>query len=259
MIAAVIPAKNESDTIGMVLEQLKCLPIDRIIPVLNGCTDETLEVLAHHPLRHRLDILQYAEPLGIDVPRAVGALYARRLGARAVLFIDGDMTGRLSGCCARLLAQVAAGYDLTLTNCYPYMGYRSHVAKQVLDQRERLNRVLGVFTQLGLATPSHGPHCVSRRLLDTVEAESLAVPPLMLAQAVQKGLRIKVAATLEADQWSSAQRGGRHNSMIAETIIGDCLQAEEYFRGQPMTRSDGHHRYLGYHRQRNLTAIASRP
>lgn len=127
--------------------------------------------------------------------------------ARAVLFIDGDMTGRLSGCCARLLSQVAAGHDLTLTNCYPYMGYRSHVAKQVLDQRERLNRVLGVFTQLGLATPSHGPHCVSRRLLETVEIESLAVPPLELAQAVEKGLRIKVAATLAADQWSSAQRG----------------------------------------------------
>ena len=44
----------------------------------------------------------------------------------------------------------------------------------------------------------------------------------------------------------------------AETIIGDCLQAEEYFRGQPMTRSDGHHCYLGYHRQRNLAAITDR-
>ena len=255
MRIAVIPAKNEGDTIGAVLDQLKCLPLERIIPVLNGCTDNTLEVLARHPLRHRLDILQYEEPLGIDVPRAVGALYARRLGARAVLFIDGDMTGQLSACCARLLAQVAAGYDLTLTNCYPYMGYRSHVAKQVLERRERLNRVLGVFQQLGLATPSHGPHCVSRRLLETVEPESLAVPPLMLAEAVQKGLRIKVAATLEADKWASAQRGGRHNGLIAETIIGDCLQAEQYFCGLPMTRCDGRHRYLGYHRQRKLSAI----
>ncbi len=257
MIAAVIPAKNEGDTIAAVLEQLKRLPIDRIIPVLNGCTDDTLEVLARHPLRHRLDILQYAEPLGIDVPRAVGALYARRIGARAVLFIDGDMTGQLSSCCARLLAQIRAGYDLTLTNCYPYMGYRSHVAKQVLDQRERLNRVLGVFTELGLATPSHGPHCVSRRLLETVDARSLAVPPLMLAQAVERGLRIKVAATLEADRWASAQRGGRHNSLIAETIIGDCLEAEQYFCHQPMTRSDGQRCYLGYHRQRNLAIIGS--
>ena len=255
MIAAVIPAKNEGETIAEVLEQLKRLPLDRIIAVLNGCTDDTLEVLARHPLRHRLDILQYAEPLGIDVPRAVGALYARRLGARAVLFIDGDMTGQLSGCCARLLAQIMNGYDLTLTNCYPYMGYRSCVAKQVLDQRERLNRVLGVFTQLGLATPSHGPHCVSRKLLETVDVKSLAVPPLMLAQAVEKGLRIKVAATLEADRWASAQRGTRHNSLIAETIIGDCLAAEQYFCHQPMTRSDGQRCYLGYHRQRNLAIL----
>ena len=42
MIAAVIPAKNEGETIAEVLEQLKRLPLDRIIAVLNGCTDDTL-------------------------------------------------------------------------------------------------------------------------------------------------------------------------------------------------------------------------
>ena len=96
---------------------------------------------------------------------------------------------------------------------------------------------------------------LSRKLLETVDVKSLAVPPLMLAQAVEKGLRIKVAATLEADRWASAQRGNRHNSLIAETIIGDCLAAEQYFCHQPMTRSDGQRCYLGYHRQRNLAIL----
>lgn len=256
MIAAVIPAKNEGDTIGAVLDNLKVLPIDCIIPVLNGCTDHTLLTLTRHPLRHKLSIIRYPQPLGIDVPRAIGAIYAKKLGAQAVLFIDGDMIGHLSPCCARLIDDILAGWDLTLTNCYPYAGYRSCIARQVLDRREHLNRLLGVFPKLGLATPSHGPHCVSKRLLGTVAAESFAIPPLMLAQAVKNNLRIKVAAALPADEWSSAQRGNRHNSLIAETIIGDCLQAEHDFLAQPLTRSDGHRCYLGYHPQRNFTAIA---
>lgn len=256
MITAVIPAKNEAENIKSVLETLHRLPINRFIVVLNGCTDDTLEVLCHWPQRFRVDILQYEQPLGIDVPRAVGARYARKIGARAVLFIDGDMTGELTDCCGRLLRAVAVyGYDLALTNCYPYMGYRSHVAKQVLDYRERLNRTLGVFTELGLATPSHGPHCVSARLLDAVEPHSLAIPPLMMAQAVERRMRLKVAASLEAERWSSAQRGDEHNDQIAQTIIGDCLQAEQYFRHQPMTRSDGGQPYMGYHSARRLDEI----
>ena len=184
MMTAVIPAQNEGQTIGRLLEELRRLPLNRLIVVLNGSTDNTLTVLGRSPLRPRLDVLQYEEALGIDVPRAVGARYARRLGARAVLFIDGDMTGELADCCGRLLRAVGVyGYDLALTNCYPYMGYRSHVAKQVLDYREQLNRSLGVFTELGLATPSHGPHCVSARLLNSVSPYSLAIPPLAMAEA----------------------------------------------------------------------------
>ena len=64
------------------------------------------------------------------------------LGAQAVLFVDGDFRGDFSSCLQDLLcAVVHKDCDLALTNCYPYIGYRSETAKAVLYYREQLNRI----------------------------------------------------------------------------------------------------------------------
>lgn len=253
MIAVVIPAKNEANNIGSTLDNLRYLPIDLIIPVLNGCTDHTKQILQKHGLNKKMRLLEFKEPLGIDVPRAVGAFYAYQLGARAVLFIDGDIQGDLSSNLCQLIKAVTnEGGDLALSNCYPYIGYRSMVAKEVVRYREQLNRTLGVFARLGLATPSHGPHCVSKQLLETIDIRSLAIPPMVLALAVEKGLSIQVATSLTDDLWHSQQRGDKHNGLIAETIIGDCIQARQYFLKQPIDRIDQGKAYLGYHKDRRI-------
>lgn len=256
MIMAVIPLMNEAENIASLLNFLATLPIDEIVPVLNGCTDESKEIITKHHYFSRCHLLEYTMALGIDVPRAIGAKYAQSKNARCVLFIDGDLKGQLWDCCYRLLKETANGNcDLALTNCYPYMGYRSKVAEEVLFYRERLNRTINVFTDLGLATPSHGPHCVSRRLLTTLPAECFAIPPLMMAQAVKAGLKIKVAAALDGQNWSSASRGDKHNQKIAETIIGDALQAENYFKHLPLSRKDNGKLYMGYHQRRRFDLI----
>ncbi len=216
MIAAVIPAYNEEDSIGHVLDALAHLfTLDTVIPVLNGCTDHTRQVVA-----------------------------------QAVLFVDGDFRGDFSSCLQDLLcAVVHKDCDLALTNCYPYIGYRSETAKAVLYYREQLNRKLGLFSSVGLATPSHGPHCVSRRLLETVGFDCLSTPPLMLAKAAESHLNIRVAARLDDTQWTSAQRGDLHNQKIADTIIGDCIAARQYFCHQPITREENGIVYLGYRKK----------
>ena len=253
MIVAVIPAKNEAENIRGTLNNLRNLPIDRIIPVLNGCTDDTKGVILNHPLNRKVLLLEYANPLGVDVPRVLGAKKAYEIGARAVLFLDGDMQGDLTIPLFKLIkAVVNEECDLALTNCYPYIGYRSAVAQKVLSYREQLNRTLNVFTKLGLATPSHGPHCVSKRLLETIDIDSLAIPPLAMAMAVEKRLNIRVATCLNDDQWASAQRGDKHNQLIADTIIGDCIQAMQYHLKQPMDRSADGQVYLGYHPWRHF-------
>lgn len=248
MIAAVIPAYNEEDSITAVLDNLaQLLALDVVIPVLNGCTDNTRAMVLHHPLASRVALMEYPLPLGIDVPRSWGARCALRLGASTVLFVDGDLQGEFSACLQDLICQVAyKNCDLALTNCYPYIGYRSETAKKVLRYREMLNRKLGLFSTIGLATPSHGPHCVSRRLLETIGTDCLSVPPMMLARAAEANLNIRVAACLSNQQWSSAQRGDVHNQKIADTIIGDCIAARQYFCRQPITREDNGTVYLGY-------------
>lgn len=248
MIAAVIPAYNEEKNIQSVLDNLAHLfSLDIIIPVLNGCSDNTRTVVLAHPLASRLALIEYPLPLGIDVPRSWGALCALKLGADAVLFVDGDLQGDFSACLQALICETLYhGCDLALTNCYPYVGFRSDTARNVLQYRETLNRKLGLFPAIGLATPSHGPHCVSRHLLCTIGTDCFAVPPLMLAKAARADLDIRVAARLSANQWKSAERGDIHNQKIADTIIGDCIEAMQYINGQPMTREKNGVQYLGY-------------
>ena len=73
MIAAVIPAYNEEDSIGHVLDALAHLfTLDTVIPVLNGCTDHTRQVVLQHALANRVALIEYPLPLGIDVPAQLG-------------------------------------------------------------------------------------------------------------------------------------------------------------------------------------------
>ncbi len=254
MIAAVIPAYNEEESIGQVLNNLAHLfTLDYVIPVLNGCSDGTRDIVLAHPLAARLALIEYPLPLGIDIPRCWGADCAFKLGADAVLFVDGDLQGDYSACLQSLICEVLyRGCDLALTNCYPYVGFRSETARSVLHYRERLNRKLKLFSSIGLATPAHGPHCVSRRLLTALGSDCLAVPPLMLAKAAEAKLKIRVAARLTSSQWSSAQRGDIHNQKIADTIIGDCIAALEYSSGQPITRKENGICYSGYRTPESL-------
>jgi hypothetical protein len=175
------------------------------------------------------------------------------MGADAVLFVDGDLQGNYTCCLEQLICETLHhNCDLALTNCYPYIGFRSDTARSVLHYREKLNRKLGIFSTIGLATPSHGPHCVSRRLLSTVGTACLSIPPLMLAKAAQAHLTIRVAARLSANQWKSAERGDIHNQKIADTIIGDCIEAMQYLNHEPRTREEKGVRYLGYRTPKQL-------
>ena len=248
MNAAVIPACNEEAGITNVLDNLARLnAVDVIIPVLNGCTDHTRQRALAHATASKLALIEYPLPLGIDVPRSWGAACALKLHADAGLFVDGALQGDFAGCLRELLQEVNQhDCDLALTNCYPYIGYRSETAKLVTRYREQLNRKLGLFPTIGLATPSHGPHCVSRRLLETVGTDCLSIPPLMLTKAAQAKLNIRVASRLTSTQWASRQRGDIHNQKIADTIIGDCIAARQYFCHQPITRIENGVQYLGY-------------
>ena len=125
-------------------------------------------------------IIEFREALGVDVPRALGAKYAYLWGAEIVVFIDGDMVGNIGAAVQNLILGIKGGTDLAMVNCYPYITHRVGVVEEMLDFRKLLNHELGLFRALGVASPSQGPHAVSRRLLKEIGFDSFAIPPLEL-------------------------------------------------------------------------------
>jgi glycosyltransferase involved in cell wall biosynthesis len=254
MFVVIIPAKNEEKSILAVLTTVLRLPVNYIVLVLNGCSDRTLE-LSQSIIDDRIQILHFSESLGIDIPRAIGAVYARHLGANGTLFVDGDMTGDIYENLTALLKAVETGIDVALTNCYPYITHRQKLANLVLKFRAKLNRELDLFNSLGLSTPTHGPHALSKRALETLPLEALAIPPLTLYWSKKNGLNIKVATSIPHQKLHSPRKDRRHARLIAETIIGDCLMGLALSQNKPMSRSLGKHELLGYHPERRFDLL----
>ncbi|MFZ5944507.1 MAG: glycosyltransferase family 2 protein [Bacillota bacterium] len=256
MVAVVIPVKNEGESIWDTLKNCIGLNADYIIPVINGCIDNSKEIILSHPNKNNIKLLEFSEALGIDVPRAAGAALAYKLGCQVVLFLDGDMKGEITHHLLKLIQAVRFdSIDMALTNCYPYISNRPYLAHTVLRYRERLNKKLGLFNQLGLANPSHGPHAVSRRLLESVPWSALAVPPLSLAMASIDKLNIQVGTAVAHNLLQSSARNDYHSLHIAETIIGDCLTALNYLEGKPLSREENGIYYLGYHPERRFDVL----
>lgn len=255
MYDAVIPAHNEEKSILAVLTTVLQLPLDRIILVLNGCTDQTLELTRSIP-DQRIHTIYFAEPLGIDIPRAIGALYARSLNSQGVLFVDGDMSGNILKSLEDLLSSLDEGTDIALTNCYPYISHRANLANLVLRFRGNLNKELGYFHALGNATPTHGPHALSAKALSCIPPEAIAIPPLSLVFAKEFDLNVRVATSIRHQDLKSPRKHRRHARLIAETIIGDCVMGITFAQNKAATRSLGKHKLLGYHPERRFDILS---
>ncbi|MHB1126069.1 MAG: glycosyltransferase [Bacillota bacterium] len=256
MIAAVIPAQNESTTINQVLSNLSGISVDLVLPVINGSTDGTLEEVKKSK-KAPMQLIHFLDPLGIDVPRAVGAAYAFHQGASVVLFLDGDIAGAIQVNLLNLIEAVRSGVDMALTNCYPYINMRQSLATKVLEFRGNLNKELGLFHTLGLASPSHGPLAVSRKFLLNVPFRELGIPPAGLALARLYGLNIQVATAVPHIQLGSTVKDVHHAGMVGHTIIGDCLEAISLYSQRPRSRLWQGQEYQGYNPQRRWDIMES--
>lgn len=252
--AVIIPAKNEAENISIVLKNTSLLEPDIIVVVVNGSTDHTLEKTFYHD-NAGIHIIEFKEPLGVDVPRALGAKYAYLWGAEIVIFIDGDMVGNIGPAVQGLISGVRKGTDLALVNCYPYITHRVEIVEKMLDFRRLLNQELGLFRTLGVASPSQGPHAVSRRLLEKIGFKPLAVPPMELALAKIANMEIQVHAALPSIFLEAGVKSQGHIKAITETIIGDCVEAINHLRGSTRKRSWEETIYTGYNKERRFDLL----
>lgn len=256
MWSAVVPVWNEEGRIGKVLTHLSLLPINKIIVIANGCRDQTINEINRFN-DARLDLHIFPSKLGIDVPRAIGAKIALNYDSQGVLFIDGDMTGKLEFRMKELMAGIENGLDLALTNCYPSIPYRYYHAATICRFRAKLNRELGLFQRIGIASPSHGPHGVSRQFLKTIPLKELAIPPVALTLAGIFQLKIGVATRIPHHELGSPPRSSKHEEKVFQTIIGDHLEALSLVKAKPRSRFYQGQEFLGYHLERRFGTLES--
>ena len=211
-VAVVIPALNEADNIGAVVSGLQAQPVDHVIVVDNGSTDNTAArasdqgaVVIHEPVQ------------GYGQACASGSAEAARLGATVVVYIDGDQSS-LPQEINRLLEPIATGdADLVL-------GSRAlgTIEAGAMGPHQRFGNWLtaAIMSRLYDVTVTDlGPYRAIRAdLLAALDMSEMTFgwPTEMMVKSARRGARvIEVPAT-----WAPRASG---DSKVSGTIKGTVL------------------------------------
>ena len=183
VVSVIIPVMNEHRTIRKVVrEALKVHAATEVIVVANGTKDGSDRIAQRTGAR----VIRYAEPLGHDVGRSVGAMAAQ---GEVLLFIDGDMIIQATQL-RPFVNAVLRGMDVAL-NQYSGPTDKRSVHRVVLAKHV-LNELLSRADLRGMSMTAV-PHAISRKALETIGAEHLSMPPVAHAIAIHKGLSIAPA------------------------------------------------------------------
>lgn len=217
-VGAIVTVMNEEAALPAVLTQLKRLPLHEMIVVVNGSTDNSLQIIRE---QSEAMIVHYNEALGHDIGRAIGAKLCR---CDIMLFLDGDFPVS-----AELLIPfihaVENGHDVVLNDISPYI-QRFNQRDAVTIVKDFVNRSLG-REALRANSLSAVPHALSRRAVETIGYQSLAVPPKAQAKAFASGLSFSSPASVDViapNKQRNQLNTGRRNP-VANLIVGDHIEA----------------------------------
>ncbi|GFN31002.1 glycosyltransferase family 2 protein [Paenibacillus xylaniclasticus] len=215
-VSVIIPVMNERRTIRRVIrEALAVHPSVEVIVVANGSMDGSACIASQAGAR----VIEYKAPLGHDVGRAIGAQAAR---GKVLLFIDGDMIIPASRLRPFVQAVAQEGVDVAL-NDYSGPTAKLNVHSVVLA-KHALNVLLG-RPDLEGASMTAIPHAVSRAALERIGTETLAVPPLAHAKAVQSGLCVMLVRRINVGKLNPPRIARERISPLENVIVGDHLEA----------------------------------
>lgn len=215
--AAIVPVMGEEGTIGAVLQELKRLPLNEMIFVVNGSDDRTFPIL-----REQSDavIVHYPYALGHDVGRAIGAKLAK---SEILLFVDGDMPIPAEQLMPFIEA-VDGGIDVALNDVTSFLGNFS-ARDGVSMVKEFVNRILN-RPDLKANSLTAVPHAMSKAAAEAIGYDKLAVPPKAQAVALELGLRVGVPVGVDVVKRNRLRPiNSEPNNPVAELIIGDHIEA----------------------------------
>jgi len=219
--SAIIPAGEERETIAGVIDSVRAAGVDEIIVVANGSDRETIE----KSIKAGAIVLPFAEPLGHNVARVIGAAHST---GEICLFVDGDFV-ILPENLVPFIRAVDSGVDVALNDL-----------QSLLDIFHPIDAISGVkyFLNMALKRPdllnnslTAVPHAMHHRVIDTIGYNSLMLPPLAQVQSVLAGFRVE--AVHYVDVVTPNRRREEHqlvNSRMPafDRIFGDHVEAVNY-------------------------------
>jgi hypothetical protein len=215
LVSVIIPVMNERAKIGKIIQEaFRIHPQTEVICVVNGSTDGSADVARRYGAR----VEEYAGALGHDVGRGIGAALAR---GQALLFLDGDMVIN-----ARFLQPfvhaIFGGTDVALNDYHGPLG-KPQVHSVVLA-KHALNHMLQ-RPDLGGTSMTAVPHAISRRALDVIGAQHLAVPPLAHTMAIAHGLIVRPVTHVNVGKMNAPRRARERVQPLDRLILGDHMEA----------------------------------
>ncbi|MCM3761866.1 glycosyltransferase [Alkalihalobacillus oceani] len=221
-LAVVIPAMNEADTIGEVIQQVKRLAPTTILVVVNGSSDATAQIAASQGAT----VITYREPLGNDIGRYIGA---REASADIYLFTDGDIRIDASQLLP-LVHAVEKGVDLSLNSLEWIMNYpKSDI---ISAARYFLNYIQGK-AELGGENALTIPHAYSAKALQTITKEALSNPLFGNALTIDHGLTVSVDNSFNVLAYNKlrpnhVKKPGEVMSEAYQRMHGDTIETIDY-------------------------------
>ncbi|WP_223069481.1 glycosyltransferase family 2 protein [Paenibacillus caui] len=217
VVSVIVPVMNERRTLARVIrEAARVHPRTEIIVVANGCTDGSAQ------LARELGaiVVEYHDPLGHDVPRAIGAKWAK---GDVLLFTDGDMVVPARDF-RPFVAEILSGCDLALN------GYSGPVQVRevhpVVSAKHTLNTLLSRPDLKG-ASLTAVPHALSRRAAAQIGFDVLGKPPLALSAAALEGLDIRVVHFVDVGRMNRRRSRSKRGDLLTSLVAGDHIEAVE--------------------------------
>ncbi|GGG83367.1 glycosyltransferase family 2 protein [Paenibacillus radicis (ex Gao et al. 2016)] len=227
-VGAVVMVMNEEQSLCAAIEELERLPLQEIVVIVNGSTDNSL-----HNARNsgRAIVLHYGSPLGHDVGRAIGAKVSV---SEIMLFVDADIPINAEKLLS-FVQRIDGGLDVALNDLTPFIGYFEG-RDEVTMLKEFLNRSIQ-REDLSINSLTAVPHAMSRHAIEKIGAANLAVPPKAQAIALKSGLRVGVGGSVDVITRNRARKSntGAGNEMI-QLIVGDHLEALGWAMGSSEPR-----------------------
>ncbi|HZG88200.1 glycosyltransferase family 2 protein [Paenibacillus sp.] len=228
-VSVIIPVSNESKTIARVICEARHVhPETEVIVVINGSIDGSNRIAEEMGAK----VIFNRDALGNDVGRAIGASAAK---GSILLFMDGDIVipaEQLSS----FVTSVENGADVALNH------YHGRIERNIPHSVAVSKRVLNTLLSrkdLGAASMTVIPHCLSRKALSVIGVENLAIPPLAHVIAVSEGLRVELAERVDVGALNRKHKK-RKSRKVRELIIGDHLEAIQFL----LEKSGDHRAYF---------------